>query len=502
MAITSGVTRRSARALAVLALLLAVLAPGCDEPTPVLRDVVLVSIDTLRADGLSSYGNPRPTSPHLDALARTGFVFEQCYAPAPETAPSHASMFTGLGTAVHRVANLRLADQPTPGLASAFDTLAERFSRAGYRTAAFTDGGPLGTAWDLQQGFQVHHGRLEGVEAKVDRALAFLRASGDERPVFLFLHTYQVHLPYVAPIEWAHRFTDPGYDGVLVEAEASTRAARDDGTLRPDGKILLRDEERFTPRDVEHLKRLYEGEIAFTDHHLQRLWTFLSETGRLERTVVAVTSDHGEEFGEHGFFGHRQLHVESLHVPLVLRLPRGTAGDDLPVPPAGGGRVSARVGLIDLYPTLLEAAGLAIPAHAQGRSLVAGLRLGRFEDEPSVALTTAHFYGGGHMRWRQSVRSGSHALLRDVVGGRMELRLYDLSQDAGEHTPLTSGDDVSKRLAALLDGAIAEEEQLRASLLAGGSEDAHATPDAATLSELDSLGYLGPEGGQDPAEDD
>lgn len=468
--------------LACLAFATAACGGDGDEPRP---DVLLVSIDTLRADGLGTFGNPLPTSPHLDALAREGFAFEEAYSSAAATAPSHATLFTGFGPWVHRVENMRTAGQPTPGLDASFVTLAERFQGAGYETAAFTDGGPLGKDWNLHQGFDVHVGRLEGVEAKVDQALAFLAQRDTRRPLFLFLHTYQVHVPYVAPLEWAHAFTPPDYDGPVLAAEAAMRAALADGTLKPDGKILLRDKERFEERDVDYLRRLYYGEIAFTDHQLERLWSALRASGRIDATLIAVTSDHGEEFGEHGNFGHRQFYREGLHVPLILRLP---VGRSFPKPPAGGARITARVRVLDLYRTLLDAAALPCPEEVQGRSLLACLRAGRFDDEPAVAIDAPEDWRGDEVSWRQGLREGDFALLREVGSGKAP-ELFDLASDPHERSPLSAQDGEGPRLSAALDAAIAEEERLRAFLLRGGESEVQPM-DPETLRELENLGYI------------
>jgi len=474
------------------ALLATALAAGCSHaPPPAPRpDVLLVVVDTLRADGLSLYGNPLPTSPHLDRLAADGIVFEEALSQSAETAPSHATLFTGLLPWVHRVANLRLPERPTPGLEPAFDTLAERFGRGGYQTAAITDGGPLGTAWSLQQGFEHHRGKLEGVEAKVDQALELLEHGRDGRPLFLFLHTYQVHQPYVAPLEWAHRFTPTDYDGPLRAAEEEMRRALDAGTLRPDGTILLRDRDAFDARDVDYLRRLYYGEIAYTDHHLQRLWSFLAERGALDATVVAVTSDHGEEFGEHGHYGHRQLYRESLHVPLVLRLPA-----DLGI--AAPRRPSGRVSLVDLHRTLLEAAELPCPDWVQGRSLLELLRSGEDgadEPHPSYALTTDPHWGRDV--WRQGVRFGTRALLRRLQDGEARVELFDLEADAEERRPLPLAEPgvparLARELGELLDAEVRAQEDLRAALLEGRDPAEWDTADGETLEELEVLGYLG-----------
>lgn len=466
---------------------------GCGAPAGVRADadVILVVVDTLRADALSCYGNPRETSPHLDALFADGVRFEDCLAQAPNTATSHATLFTGLAPWTHRVANLTVGESRTAGLPDAFTTLAERFRDAGYRTAAITDGGPVGSSWNLAQGFDTLEARYEGVERKVDRALRLLDEREDDAPLFLFLHTYQVHLPYLAPDAWADRF-DPDYAGPLDAAVAEVRAQRDAGDeTQPDGKILLRGRESFTPRDVEHLEALYHGELAWTDHQLERLWARLRETGALERTLICVTSDHGEEFGEHGHYGHNQLFRETLRVPVLVRFPGGGF--------AAGRVVHEPVSLVDVHDTLLEAADLPAPPVGLGRSLLPLLRGEASLDLPRFAETTEHLYSTERaLLFRRAVRARDHALLAEAFEGEADrLRFFDVANDPGERSPLVDGTelpsgpegDTARSLAAALRTHLEDAERERAERLAGRSASAVVRLDEETQREMDALGY-------------
>jgi arylsulfatase A-like enzyme len=224
-------------------------------------------------------------------------------------------------------------------------TLAERFASAGYQTAAFTDGAVVGEDWNLLQGFEHVEAKTEGVAAKVDQALEFLANDRDDRPMFLFLHTYQVHMPYTAPEYFASLY-DPDYEGVLLKTDRDIRTAWNErGELPP--LDLLKDQSSFKEPDLEYLVALYHGELTYTDRELGRLWSRLEKDRALGKSVVAVTADHGEEFGEHGQIGHRQLYQETLHVPLIVRLPDRDTAD------LAGRRVQGRVGLIDLHDFLL-----------------------------------------------------------------------------------------------------------------------------------------------------
>ncbi len=473
---------------------------GCSEEPGISKgaDVVLISIDTLRADGLSSYGNPRQTSVNLDRLAEEGVLFEEALTSAPNTATSHASLFTGLSPWTHRVANLTSTEDGTPGLPEAFTTLAERFAAAGYRTAAFTDGGPLGRAWNMHQGFQTHHGRYEGVRSKVDRALKYLKEQNPDQPLFLFVHTYEVHMPFVPPLAWIDRF-DSDYDGPILSALEEIRTKRAEGAeLQPDGKLLLRDRDQFTDRDWEYLRALYDAGIGYTDEVLGELLDALRARPNWDQTIVAVTSDHGEEFGEHGEIGHIQLHRETLHVPLLLRLPDASLGR--------GRRVPDLINMLDLHATLLEAAGLQPEVLSASSSLLPLLRGEREAPRVSFAETTEPLYMKNRPPvFRRSVRLDGHAFLS--VGGKDDpyerMSLYEFASDPLELSPRfarggemgdMSASDSAARMAELcrqrvnehLDACVGLRSRLSDSL----GNDLRAVGEA-EMDELSQLGYVG-----------
>ena len=496
--------------------------PGADTPSPGNPgsggpNVLLVVIDTLRADALSCYGNPRPLSPHLDALAADAALFEEAVSQAPTTAPSHATLFTGLQPWAHRVSNFLERGRVIGGMSPAFETLGERFAAAGYRTVAITDAGPLSGPWDLMQGFQLVAARYEGVQSKVAQALRALRKRDAGKPMFLFLHTYSVHQPFVPPLEWEQRFAG-GYEGVLKGAVERAREAESVRTgPEPDWNALMREQKSFTDEDRAQLRRLYEACVAYTDDVLAHVWNELRERGELDQWVIAVTSDHGEEFGEHGTWGHSQVYRETVHVPLVLRVPEpgGPGG------PGGvlgrGRRIAQRVGLIDLYPTLLEAAGLAPGAHATGRSLLPLLRGETLPDRTYFAETTEHTYEWGKQRnapWWRSARLGADALMSTVRYGEDKLELFDRALDPRELAAVwrsslpdgtPSGDAAAGAAAAAGDAAaleramalhaaielhLAQQEQLRAAVLAGGPAAPEPVQlDAEALKTMKALGY-------------
>jgi len=478
---------------------------GCAEERPRRPDIALIIADTLRADALGAWGNPRPTSPHLDRLAEGAVVFERVLAAAPNTATSHATLFTGLDPWVHRVANITSLEHGTPGLDGRFSTLAERFAAAGYQTAAFTDDGPLGRGWNLMQGFATLDAKLEGVAKKVDRALEWLRSDAvsapDAAPFFILLHTYQTHQPFAPPEVFVERF-DPGYDGVLRARVAEVRALRERGQGVNDGLMLLAGLASFTERDHTHLRALYDAEVAYLDAELARLWQGLVDLQNFDAMAIAFTSDHGEEFGEHGRWGHVQLHDETLHVPLILKLPHAAHA---------GRRVAQRVGLVDLHPTLLELGDVAPAAGSRAISLLGPLATGNWADRPVLAQTTEHLYAPLRSKPAlASMRQGHFALLvsrasrADAPGsGPPVAALYDIQKDPGEHAPMASrdasgavqtldadGSDAAAKLATLLarlQADLVALERTHADLLGGG---ARMLPGSAELERLHgALGY-------------
>lgn len=483
---------------------------GCADSAPPKGDVLLIVIDTLRADALSSYGNPMPTSPNLDALAADGLRFETVLTQAPNTAPSHATLFTGLYPWTHRVANLTSLEMGTPGLPPAFITIAERFKAAGYQTAAFTDGGPVGRAWNLMQGFDTLIGEFEGVEPKVNQLLAHLAGAADatSAPQFLFLHTYQVHEPYLPPLEYRDRFnSNPDYAGVVLESEARARDLRDHGgEVEPNGKILFEYKAEFQAADVRYLWDLYLAELAYTDAQLGRVFDELKRSGRYDGMTIIVTSDHGEEFGEHGEFGHIALNDETLHVPMIVKLPKGQFDE------WRGRSISERVNQVDAHATMIDLLGVDWPVDA-GRSFLADLKAGTFTERVSFAETTEALYGArvqfDYLRAQRAVRVGPYALVENTVGGvtRRELRPAERANAALEPAgppllqitiPSANEDSVAdpklgpvlKSLTGRLVNHLAAAEALRIELLDGAATAFFYQVDGDTRTELQALGYV------------
>jgi arylsulfatase A-like enzyme len=332
-----------------MALLLA-FAPGCRPPSPVGANVLLIGIDTLRADHLGCYGYPRPTSPRIDALCEEAVVFETAISQSPWTLPAFASIFTGVIPSSHRagegkVAAISLLTQARArftALHPSRETLATRLRRAGWRTASFVSNSFVGPDFGLTRGFQ-DFVETETSDTVVKAALAWLEQHARER-FFLFLHIIDPHQPYSPPRADAAPFIDPAYNGPLGLSYPAT---------------LLGGAQ--TEADRRRVIDLYDGEVRFVDRLVGRVLDALGRLGVKEQTLIVVTSDHGEGLFEHGHLGHGQtLYDELLHVPLIVRFPGRTPK----------GRVSAQVRTLDIAPTVLDAIGITPPSHLDGVSLM------------------------------------------------------------------------------------------------------------------------------------
>jgi arylsulfatase A-like enzyme len=328
-------------------------------------NILLVVIDTLRADALGVYGSSWNATPFLDAFAREATLFQNAFAPTPMTAPSHASLFTSTHPASHGIWNEVHLDREKsviPKLPPSAITLAEVLNDAGYETAAFADGGWVIPARGFDQGFDRFESETRGVADRVRSATDWLERRDSDRPFFLFLHTYEVHAPYLPPQRYEDAF-DAEYDGPLREVLLEARAFAASGAV--ENKLVDVHERFFKPilaeldsEDLRFLRALYQAELALVDEHLAQLVEYLRRSGILDETVVVVTSDHGEEFGEHGQFGHGQVYDELLRIPLLIRTPGAPAGER-----------AEPVTLVDIMPTLLSHVGVEIPASAVGHAV-------------------------------------------------------------------------------------------------------------------------------------
>ncbi|MGB5552388.1 MAG: sulfatase [Thermoanaerobaculia bacterium] len=448
-------------------------------PSPATRwNVVLISIDTLRPDRLGAYGYDRAISPNTDRFAEGGVLFSRAYSTAPWTLPAHMSMITGLLPSMHGAQLSPVFTKKTEILSDDKTTLAEVLSYNNYRTAVFTGGSFLGRDFGFQQGFD---------ELKTGGCLADLweearrwLESGSDQPFFLFLHTYEVHNYEPSP-EFEEKWVRP------IDSE-SARRLDDRNRLRQfiltSGFFNLNDEE------LTFISDLYDATIAEADHVLGDIWQYLDEENLSERTVVVLTSDHGEEFFEHGGTGHGfTFYEEMLRIPWILRVPGGPTGV----------KVDQPVQLIDMMPTILDLLGLAGPAGMQGvslREVFQGERSGLLTERALIA--EASHLGNARSLIHQDTKvirskylpvelSSLDRLLFNLrqLLTRSDDLFFDVAQDPRELRPLEPADlDQGQELLDLLQAheSIADE--------GGASNPAVEGLSPESIEDLKALGYL------------
>lgn len=432
-------------------------------------NVLVILIDTLRPDRLGVYGYARDTSPVIDGLARRGTVFEQAYAPSSWTWPSTASLLTGQAPPEHGLESAQscfLSDELT--------TLAEALRSRGLATVGFSANPLVSSARNFDQGFETfrEYRRTRAAEMLPDIE-EWLRANGDRR-FFMYLHWFDPHGPYEPDETLAEGLLLPAPEGYYrgVCRETLERKLRGE----PHDPELLT---RFTP----YVSALYDGEVATVDHATGRLLGLLEELGLDGRTIVVLTSDHGEEFLEHGLNGHgKQLYEESVRVPLIL------AGPGIPQ----GERVAGAVAMLHLAPTLVRLAGGG--AGSEDRELAGPDLLQEARSPTNPPL----FFSVMPGRWPDASSGAAPpvAELRAMRAGRWQLiwapaeegraddlvRLFDLERDprAREDVAPANG----PRVREMQDAVTSWLERCagrRPTGLAGGAE---------TLELLRQLGYF------------
>jgi arylsulfatase A-like enzyme/Tfp pilus assembly protein PilF len=406
----------------------AVLAWGCAGPTSGPRlepgtPILLISIDTLRADHLPAYGYTGVDTPALDALRRDAILFERAFSHAPITLPSHTSILTGLPPTEHGVRDnlgVRLEwhdDLPfLPRALAALD----------YATGAVVSSYVLQRETGLAAGFDHYDDTIDKINKRVllqrsgeeslARAVAWMDSVG-ERPFFLFFHIYEPHTPYEPPEPFKSRYASP-----------------------------------------------YDGEIALADRIIGGLIDELRARDLYERSLIVLLSDHGESLGDHGEFDHGVfLYRSTQHVPLLLKLPRGERG---------GTSVGRQVGLVDVYPTILELVGLPVASSVAAVSLLAA------ETDPQRSLYAEALYARAHLGWSE---------LTSLIGPRFQLidaprpELYDLIADPEQRHNLI---ETERRAAAEMR---AELERLKRPWEPRGEIDEQ------TLEQMAALGYVSSE---------
>lgn len=509
---------------------------GCAEPEDGPRTILLVSIDTARADTVR-FDDAR-TTPNMTALAERGVIFDEAVTGTSWTLPSHVQMFTGQDPQVHGVNFDDVQIDPrTP-------TLPALLQEEGWFTAGVFSGWYLIKDYGFARGFDIYENgmdggakferdlrearKMNGSPAEKARALEeiWMRAdtvshqgvtsptvidkaigaidSADDEDLFLFVHLFDPHYDYVPPDDIAKRF-DPDYTGSMTGhnfiRNPQVYARNPDGS----GRRVIND------RDLEHIKALYRGEVYYTDDYIGRLLDHLDDVGRLDDTFVVVVGDHGEEFFEHGGRGHRNtLFEEQLRIPMLMVPPRGFEGAER------GRVVDAQTSLSDLAPTLYDHLGIDVP-HTTGRSLTGALRGDGLESRPERAFLTAFPYtateGRGdergvsevYHRYLETWRTPEAKFTRRFVYRTIEQRFVvkeawfnDLSADPAEQVFVSDPED--ERFVSAW--ARMEELNAQARTFASGL-DRTPDEDRASLANdmlggvLEELGYAEGVGGED-----
>ena len=446
---------RLARSIAAASLAGLLLGAGCGAPRETPPSVLLIVVDTLRADHLGTYGYARPTSPHLDALAQRGALFEHAQSTSSWTLPSMASLLTGLLPSRHGCGVDRSeggAGEPRDFLAlpEGLATLAQAHAAAGFDTAAFVTNNFLKPAFGLDRGF-AHYEQRYPAEAEdvVARVVDWLHGRR-EGPYFVLVHLMDPHLPYDAGGGFAGTFTG----GMKSSLSLPVREIR-----------RLRQTAAHMPKaDREFVTAAYDEEIAYVDDQIGRLLEAFGAAGSDGGPLVLVTSDHGEELFDHGGFEHgHSLYQELLHVPLILAGPG--------IEPR---RIETPVSLVDVAATLCALTGTE-PGGLEGRSFEPLLRGAPLT--PAEAISEGILYG--------PEQSALLAWPLKVIVGPSATTTFDLASDAHERHPLERAPDEARLRAALERRQVDDRARARPAV--------RAELDPTATSQLKSLGYAGDE---------
>jgi arylsulfatase A-like enzyme len=453
-----------------LLVLLAACEPEAKKAPPVAAErlnVLLLTIDTLRADHLGLYGYTRNTSRHLDALAREATVFDYAYTYWPKTRGSFVAMLTGRRDAQTGYGKSH------PVLLDFNPTLASVLQKAGYRTAAIVDNGNVAAGHGYAKGFDTYRETWQekALATEMDRTRAiteggvqFLREAPRAQPFLLWLHYVNPHAPYTPPAPWDTTFLDedakagprlpvvPGFHGGIPKQWA------------------VKGQER-----LGYYVAQYDGEIGVSDDQVGRVLEALRQAGQWERTLVVVTSDHGESLGEHGYyFDHGEdLFDPSLRVPLLVSLPGQRRGL----------RSQVLASTLDLVPTILDAVKVSYPPDLAGRSLLAATGGAEAGWDHLFARNDRNLTGSFDRRYKVVATPGEKAT---------RVALFDRQVDPGETRDLARAQPAElqrqrRELDLFLERAEREWARTRP-LLGGAPPPGRMTPEA--CANLASLGYL------------
>jgi len=449
---------------------IAVLACGCGSDASSKRNakgffnVILISIDTLRADHLACYGYYRKTSPNIDAFAEESLLFENAFSASPTTLPSHMSIFTGVTPPVHEV---KCFEETFIPLSSSIKTLPEILRDHGFTTYGYR-GNPyqLKGIYGFGRGFPGPADTTGTGYYGYRQSLLFSKHIYEMRrgqPFFLFLHNYDVHVSdlhtskylYDGPPEFRDRFTQ--------------------GTFDHNVEDVWYGREELTDKEMEQVIARYDGGILHADNKIGRLFALLKKEGLYDNSLIVLTADHGESLGARGkLHGHGGLYDVGAHVPLIVKFPVNFKAS-IPLK----GRIGSLVRTIDILPTILDALSIEPPSYIEGKSLL------RLEgDRINTAIQGNDWY---------AVRTSDSKILFNGTGkssGKTNVEVFDVKDDPTESKNLYETEEAkSDHLLQLADETWAKKMDLRERLK--DSDRKMQSLDAETVKGLKALGYLG-----------
>ena len=468
----------------LVALAGAVLSTSRLQGTKVRSDkpynVLLISLDTTRKDHLSCYGYPRETSPNLDDLARDSLQFDRAVGVSNWTLPAHASMLTGLYPTTHGAHWAGLLEEddeprvPAGALAKSCDTLAEVLDEAGYRTGGIVANHWLRKSMHFDQGFEHYDDRLPNpppeppppyrqADEIIEETLAWL-AQEDERPFFLFLNLLDPHAPFNPPPPFNARYRSNKKGPVLRSwgIQFYTETVN----------LVNLHNRPLSPRTQQLFFNRYDAEIAFLDHELGRLFDWLREEGLYDHTLILVTADHGESFGEHGLMAHGVgLYEPEVAVPMLIKLPYSERT----------GRVDYGVQHVDIFPTVLDVLDHPDPPLVQGQTMLEPIERDLYVEEYICDRMARMWPRVNKRQW--ALYRGDLKLLADSTG---HMELYDLASDPHEENDLAQ--ERAEDREALYSALLQWHERLKP------LEDNPSAPDdfdsEETIKRIQGLGYL------------
>ncbi len=442
----------------LVVLFLAVTAAECGDHDNGGWNLLVFTLDTTRADHLGCYGYKRETSPHIDAVAREGILFEDCLSCSSITPVSHATIFTGMYPYHHGLRSMHGSEN----LVMNHDvvTLAGILRENGYTTAAFVSAFPVSRRYGLDRGFKTYDEKFQckfpqravGKEGMVDTGTCQRRADATTRKALEWLSEHKEERFFV----WVHYF-DP-HDPVLLPPEQ----------YRPEMELSR-------SNTKEYIRRVYDGEIRFMDSELGRVLDWLRKEGLYEKTLIVIVADHGEGLGDHDFWTHGILYQEQILLPLIFRVPGGKSKT-----------ISSRTRSIDILPTVLDLLEVSDRQPRDGKSLLPAMRRkSGIKDRTAYAESqnefTMHVMGREYKKdVLYSFIEGDYKYILNVTGAGEEL--YNLAEDPAEKTNLAGQEKHHSRKQALKEELM---QRMKISPASPPLDDA--SPEV--LQKLKSLGY-------------